>query len=435
MQARTIREGTVGLLAIFGLVLFGGLALWLRGIQFGDRSYEIVADFPNVNGIQVGNPVRYRGLKVGRITKIQPASNGVDVVMEIFSADLLIPSKTTIQASSSGLIGETFVDILPQQQLPSGALSMNPLARGCNSEQIICNNDRLQGTPGLTLDDLLPITYEFSKAYSDPEFLAKVNSLVQNSAQAAAEVTSLSRDVSTLVTNVQGEIGSFSNAAKAITKVADTTSQELISTAAKYQDTATKIDKLAQNVDELVTQNKTNLASTLNSISTTSNRLQNLVGTLDKTLATTDTEKLAQNLETLTVNAATAAENLKNVSATFSSPENLVVLQQTLDSARVTFANAQKITSDLEGITGDPAFLNNVKQLVDGLSNLVSSAQQLEQQVQTNKQIEPIQKLLLPTETSINSIAEFNLDVSDSYILGDRKNITELSKPNNNNYE
>ena len=62
-------------------------------------------------------------------------------------------------------------------------------------------------------------------------------------------------------------------------------------------------------------------------------------------------------------------------------------LQQTLDSARVTFDNAQKITSDLESLTGDPAFLNNVKDLVNGLGNLVSTTEQLEQQIQTGQTI------------------------------------------------
>lgn len=66
-------------------------------------------------------------------------------------------------------------------------------------------------------------------------------------------------------------------------------------------------------------------------------------------------------------------------------------LQKTLDSARVTFDNSQKITSDLESITGDPAFLENVRTLVDGLSNLVSTSQQLEQQIQTSQVIKPLQ--------------------------------------------
>jgi len=47
--------------------------------------------------------------------------------------------------------------------------------------------------------------------------------------------------------------------------------------------------------------------------------------------------------------------NLRDISNALNSPTNLLVLQQTLDSARVTFQNAQKITSDLDELTGDPA--------------------------------------------------------------------------------
>ena len=59
MRSRTLREGSVGLLIIFGILVFGGLALWIKGIKFGDKSYKIIADFPDINGIQLGDGVRY----------------------------------------------------------------------------------------------------------------------------------------------------------------------------------------------------------------------------------------------------------------------------------------------------------------------------------------------------------------------------------------
>jgi len=44
----------------------------------------------------------------------------------------------------------------------------------------------------------------------------------------------------------------------------------------------------------------------------------------------------------------------------------------------VTFANAQKISSDLDELTGDPKFRSNIRNLVNGLSGLVSSGSMLE---------------------------------------------------------
>jgi phospholipid/cholesterol/gamma-HCH transport system substrate-binding protein len=385
MRSRTLREGSVGLLIIFSIVLFGGVILWVRGIQFGEKSYKIIADFADVNGIQLGDGVRYRGLRVGRVDEIRPSANGVDVIIEIDSSQLLIPRDVTLQARSSGLIGETFVDIVPESELSTKIANMSPVSSNCNPSQIICNNARLRGEKAVTLDDLLPYTYRFSKAYGEPEFVAKVNSAVENASVAAGEVANLTRDTSALVKDLQQEVNNVSNIAK-------NTSGELVTTAKSYQETAEQVSKLATNVEELIAQNKTNLTTTLDSIGTTSDRLQNLVVKIDKTVDATDTEKLVANLEQLTNNATVASKNLKDISQSFGSQESLVNLQQTLDSARVTFDNAQKITADLESITGDPTFLKNVRTLVDGLSNLVSSTEQLEQQIKTSQAIKPMQE-------------------------------------------
>jgi phospholipid/cholesterol/gamma-HCH transport system substrate-binding protein len=377
MRSRTLREGSVGLLIIFGVLLFGGLALWIRGFTLGKQSYQIIADFPDVNGITIGDGVRYRGLQVGRVNDIQPSTNGVDVVIEIDSTNLLIPQDATLVARSSGLIGDTFIDIIPESTLPATVANMKPVGPNCDSNQIICDQARLKGEKGINLDDLLPYTYRFSKAYGEPEFVAKVDTTVANAGLAAAEVAHLTKNTAALVNQLQQEV--------------DSTSQELVTTAQAFQTTAKQVNQLTNNVEQLIAQNESNLTTTLDSISTTSDRLQTLVAKIDKTVDAADTEKLAQNLNELTTNAVVASDNIKNITASFGSDQGLVSLQKTLDSARVTFDNSQKITSDLESITGDPAFLKNVRDLVNGLSNLVSTSQQLEQQIQTSQAVKPLQ--------------------------------------------
>ena len=394
MRSRTIKEGSVGLLIIVSVLIFGGFVLWIKGFAFGKSSYKIVANFPDVNGIQVGDGVRYRGLNVGRINDIQPRTNGVRVEIEIDSSDLLIPKDATVKARSSGLIGETFIDIIPESDLSENTAQMNPLGANCDSAQILCDNASLEGERGITLDDLLPFTYRFSKAYGEPEFVAKVDSAVANASIAAGEVANLTKDTSALINDLKQEIAGVSDATQAITDVANNTSTELIATAKTYQQAAEQISRLAGNVEKLIDRNESNLATTLGSIENTSDRLQGLVTKLDTTVEAADTQKLAANLQELTANASVASQNLKDISATFSTDESLVSLQQTLDSARVTFDNAQKITADLESITGDPAFVENVRELVNGLSNLVSTTEMLEQQIQTSQAIEPVQQAL-----------------------------------------
>ena len=394
MRSRTLKEGSVGLFIIAGILLFGAIALWLRGIRLGERNYEITARFPDVDGVQEGDPVRYRGLNVGRVKEITPGTNNIDIVMEIDSSKILIPRQVTIKTDSSGLIGETFVDIQPPEtDVTFKNSKMTPLGKNCDPELILCDGEELNGVSGITLDDLFPLMYQLtSRLSANPELFDNVSSAAKNAATAADEITQLSQDVAILVADVRSELKSFSGTVENISGTLEDASGQIDTTIVKYQETADKLNQLADNANGLINQNRDSIIATLNSIETTSDRLTGLIDTLDTTVAQTDTEELANNLETLTANAAEAAENLQEITETFADPDSVITLQQTLDSARVTFANAQKITADLEQVTGDPAFINNFRNLVNGLSNLVSSTERLEQQIYTERVFRELQE-------------------------------------------
>ncbi|MBZ8179246.1 MlaD family protein [Oscillatoria salina] len=458
MRSRTIREGSVGLLILFGLALLAGIVFWLRGIEFGKKGYQIIIEFANANKMQVGAPVRYRGVDVGKITNIEPNANGVDVTVEIEEPSLRIPDEVQIFANQSGLIGETSIDIIPQESLSDQALAVNPTDSECKSSLIICENERVQGEVGASFEELLYNTSRIAEVYADPQFFQNINAAAQNASIAAAEVAKLSNELTQLSTSVRQEVQTFSGAAASVSQAANQTSNEVTRavdrltqtadvtasqvnqavgelsrsanttsnqlsqsidriartaevtanqfgqtanqigrTAEQYSVAAAQLNELATNVNSLVLENRGELVGTLNSISDTSNELSQLVSSLtptvnkfSSTLDAADTVQVVRNLETLTANAAEASANLREISASFNEPTYLLTLQRTLDSARVTFENVQKITSDLDELTGDPSFRNNLNKLVNGLSSLVSSTEELEQQVLTAQRLEPI---------------------------------------------
>ncbi|WP_204152377.1 MlaD family protein [Leptolyngbya sp. CCY15150] len=366
MRSRTLREGSVGLLILVGLALFGGLAFWIQGLNLGRRSYQANITFDNVAGMRPGAPVRYRGVVVGKIQDVQTASNAAEAIIQIDSNRLIIPKDVIVEANQVGLIGETSIDIFPQVLLPEAVTEeADPLAADCDTQLILCNGDRLNGAVGVSYDTLIRSTTEIADLLTETGFFDELRELTRNSADAAEGVSELTREFASLSRTLEGELGALTASA--------------ISTTDAVGQAATELSITSRQVNELIDTNRSTLVLTLENINETSLQLRRVVDNLSPAI---ENGELVENLQILSENAVIASNNLRNFSDTVGSPENLLMIQQTLDSARATFQNAQKITSDLDELMGDPEFRNNLRDLVEGLSGLVSSTQELRDQAQ-----------------------------------------------------
>ena len=464
MRSRTMREGSVGFLILVGIGLFGGLVLWLQGVQLGNRSYKFAVEFASAQGMQIGTPVRYRGVAVGKITTLKPSSNGVDVTLEIAPGTLVMPRDVAIEANKSGLIGESSIDITPNSILPESLLTANPFSADCPPE-IICKNSRLKGQAGVSLDELIRSTVRLTNLYTDPALFNNIKSIAENTATTAKGAAKLTQDLSsltqtakaeikTLNKSVTGDIGNLTQSVKSelatlnqslkgeitslnqslqgeasslnqslkgeisgvatdISKVAATadTSTKAVSAAAiksanSVTQAANKITLTANEVNSLVTTNRASLVSTLNNINQSSQELRVTVSSLSPTINRINQGQLLNNLEILSANAAQASGNLRDLSNQVNNPATLLILQQTLDSARSTFQNVQKITSDVDELTGDPAFRNNIRRLFNGLGALLGSTEQLRQQVKVAQTLAPISEKVNTSTTARNKSVE-----------------------------
>jgi phospholipid/cholesterol/gamma-HCH transport system substrate-binding protein len=391
MRSRTIREGSVGLIILLGLGAFGLLLLWLRGFQLGNRSYSFVVEFRDVAGMQNGAPVRYRGVDVGQVSEIMPAAAGVAVRIEIGSANLSIPEQSLIQVNQSGLIGETSIDITPDRDIDLPAdIGTNPLAVDCAGSIIICDGDRLQGEVGVSFGELIEATTQIADLFGDEAFFNEVRTLTRNSADAAAAIADLSRSVTTLTESVDVQLTTLAEAATTTTQSVGRAADELGAT--------------ANQVNALLAENRLALASTLENISQTTREIQIMASQITPLL---ENGEFIESLETLSRNAAIASENLRNLSEAVGSPENLLLFQQTLESARATFQNVQKITADLDELTGDPEFRRDIRELINGLSNLVSFTEQFQEQTE-------LAQILTQAEQSIHLRTPRSQSIPDS---------------------
>lgn len=439
LRMRSLQEGTVGLFALFGLIIFGGVVFWLRGGIFGQKTYQFFADFQDVSGLQIGAPVRYRGVAVGKILGLQPSSNGVTVAVEISSTDLRIPKDSTVQINRYGLIGEASVDITPSMELSEEALAIDPTSQDCAEAQaILCNEDQVTGKTGSQLVEALT---RLSNAYSDPEFVRNINAAARNVAKAGDKIATLSQEVTKLSKAARGQIGGVGSAIRNADQAVQDASQLMRNVNTVVAENRTDLNRtvrgaanLIGNLDTLVAENRGNIVNTLSSIEKTSDQVRLLalnfnttVDRLNEGIDEIDMQKFANDLELLMTNAAQTAQNLQNLSQSLNDPEVLVTIQKTLDSARVTFENAQKITSDVEELTGDPTFRNNIRKLIDGLSNLVAQTEQLEYQVYTAQVVEALSDQVqyqLSSQPGLKQFSPYQKSVNQL-----PKSLSDINKP------
>lgn len=390
MRSRTIREGSVGLLILLGLGLVGGLIFWVRGFDPSKRSYRFTIEFGNIAGMEEGSPVRYRGVTVGKTTAVQAEANLVAVTVEVKPASLVIPKDVLVQVVQTGLIGETYVDISPKQELPETALTINPLSRSCDSSIVVCNGDRLIGESGISFTELIGSITRFTDLFSNPEIVGEIRTLTRNSANAADGVADLTREVANLSRLVRQELEQLTDATTV--------------TVTSVGQAADNIALTAAQIDALIASNRGALITTLDGISQTTQEIRGVVSSLAPIVD--EDGALIQNLELLSDNAVAASANLRTLTDAVGSADNLLLLQQTLDSARTTFQNVEKITSDLDELTGDPTFRENLRNLVNGLSDLTSSTYELQRRTQLAQMLDSAEEVAESSDSPMNQGAD-----------------------------
>lgn len=362
MQTKLWRDGLLGLF-ILGTISSATLGiLWLRGREFGGNKFKFTVQFPLADGLAEGAPVRYRGVQVGKVQKLSPKPNNVDVVVSIYDSTLVIPKKSTIQTFETGILGNTIVQIVPQENLTT-TIESDPLSPDCDQEQIICNNATIAGTPGPSFTALLQESSALLRKVNDEKIIENLNSTLKSTSQAAKGVENLTGKATNILETLQNPFKKLGETIESFGK-----------TAQSIGDAANQISATARDADSLILENKQRLAQTLDSISNTAQETQKLIASARPLL---DDGKFINNLQILSENAAKTAANLRQISDAANDPTTIVTLRETLDSARATFANTQKITTDLNELTGDAKFRSDLRRLVNGLSGLVSTGNEL----------------------------------------------------------
>jgi phospholipid/cholesterol/gamma-HCH transport system substrate-binding protein len=372
-----MRQSLVGLMlaaAVGGAI---ALALWVRNFNFGRDSFQVVIRLSSGGRIRQGTAVLLRGVDVGQVTQVETSAAGVDVTVEISPADRLIPRNSDIQVEQALFVGDAAINIMPAEPLVSENIAP-PLAADCNPSLILCDGAQLAGAAPVSINALLRSLSDVSETLSDPDLLAAIESLPQlTQALTSPEVTTALR---TLAEEAPETLAAVSGAGQELTAlIEDFRTGDGVENINQTFDT---VDAAANELRLALDTSQSEISRTLGSIRLTSDRIRRTIGGLDPILAQAETSDIIGNLENLSANAAEVSRHISELSSMIDDPGLILQLRQTLDSARSTFDNLEKISADIDELTGDPEFRRDLEDLVDGISDLVSSTDTLQEQTQ-----------------------------------------------------
>lgn len=109
-------EFIVGVFVLIGLLALGFLATKVGSVSLGStQSYNLIAKFENIGGLNVKAPVAIGGVKIGRVTAIELDTKlySAKVTMAIDTNFSELPIDTSAAILTSGLLGAQFVGLEP----------------------------------------------------------------------------------------------------------------------------------------------------------------------------------------------------------------------------------------------------------------------------------------------------------------------------------
>ena len=114
MISKNMAETVVGAI-VLGIAIIFAVFLWrFSDVGFGTGQYTVDAKFRSAEGITVGTDVRLAGVKIGSVSNLSLDQQTFQAIARLsIKPEYQMPDDSAAIISSEGLLGGSFVEILP----------------------------------------------------------------------------------------------------------------------------------------------------------------------------------------------------------------------------------------------------------------------------------------------------------------------------------
>ncbi len=271
------RDLLVGAVIIVGIAVAVFGTLWLKGVNWGQPSIEVQVLLSDVAQLQPGNPVKYRGVKIGKVSaiKVEPSGRAVRITL-LLDHQITFPKDAVVVVAPESLFGSWEAEIASRGRYPRYAFfKVTPADRRGGVPVLggyaLPELSRLTASAEEISDNLADLTSRFDIAFSEKT--------AQDLAQAINNMQVISQEIRQLVVQ-QSAI------AKHVMSKADTALTEIEGASRVARRSFDRVNVLLSDaqIDSIVT----NVRLASKSIAELSANLQTSSGDLPTTMARAD---------------------------------------------------------------------------------------------------------------------------------------------------
>nr|WP_315187187.1 MlaD family protein [uncultured Flavobacterium sp.] len=258
MEKTTSQKIRLGLFVILGLLIFI-IAVYFIGDKqkmFG-KTNHLTAVFNNVNGLELGNNVRYSGINVGTVRGIEMINDTaiqVDMIIDktIFS---YIKQDAVAIIGSDGLVGNMVINIIPGK---GDGLKVKPGDKIKSMNRI--RTDDMLHTLGVTnknaanlTADLLKITNDINNGKGTLGLLVRDTALGKDLKETMRYIRTAGKGTSELVTKLNNLVSSLDQKDNLIGVIKDSAVANDVKTIIRnLEKSSSEIDKVVHNLNSTI---------------------------------------------------------------------------------------------------------------------------------------------------------------------------------------
>jgi len=304
MAKSTSQKIKVGIFVVVGtIILIGALYSIGKRQHIFSKTTQIYAVFGNVNGLQIGNNVRYSGINVGTVSKIEMAQVGkITIQMSVEEITASYIKKDAIASiGSDGLVGSMVVNIIPGKNKQTlGVVSGDTIQSysKIGADDMLSTLNTTNENAALLTSDLLKITNQILEGKGTLGALINDTILADNIRETIVELRRTSEGTGIAVSKINQLISkvNYDESAAAVILSDSSAAKQLRNVFVNLEKSSEDINVITKNLDLYLNEIKTGKGA-VNFIT----QDEEFVKDIDSTMIQIKeaSEKLNENMEAL----------------------------------------------------------------------------------------------------------------------------------------